>query len=111
MFATTADVAALRAPAHAPVARRGAVAIVAKESRIGKAPVRVPKGVTVKIEGNTVMAKVRLTPARPCACHGLPRLWASAALLFASERVVAACPASARPRLARATAASGAVSL
>jgi hypothetical protein len=59
MFATTADVAALRAPAHAPVARRGAVATVAKESRIGKQPVKVPKGVTVKVEGQKVSAKVR----------------------------------------------------
>ena len=59
MFATTVDVAALRAaPVHASAARRGVVT-VAKESRIGKAPVKVPKGVTVKIEGNTVSAKAR----------------------------------------------------
>ena len=84
MFATTADVAALRAPAHAPVARRGAVATVAKESRIGKQPVKVPKGVTVKIEGQKVSAKVRgHAPASPPWLARRPRMPAPAAAFTA----------------------------
>ena len=79
MFATTADVAALRAPAHAPVARRGTIATVAKESRIGKQPVKVPKGVTVKIEGQKVSAKVRShAPALPPWRARRPRMPAPA---------------------------------
>jgi len=72
MFAATADCIALRPAAQAPQARRGAVATVAKESRIGKVPVRVPKGVTVKIEGQTVSAKARATPSPACTRARLP---------------------------------------
>jgi hypothetical protein len=84
MFATTADVAALRAPAHAPVARRNAVATVAKESRIGKQPVKVPKGVTVKVEGQKVSAKVRRhARASPPRLARRPRMPAFAAAITA----------------------------
>ncbi len=55
------DAAALRsAPAGSASSGRVAFAVVAKESRIGKASVKVPKGVTVTVSpDNSVTAKAR----------------------------------------------------
>lgn len=92
MFATTADVAALRGVPRGASASRGAVVTVAKESRIGKAPVKVPKGVTVKVDGNTVSAKAR----RPA-----PLLSAAAASLRGGDRR-RCCAAAVAPPLQRA---------
>jgi hypothetical protein len=55
------NVAPLKAPVGGAASGRVAFAVVAKESRIGKASVKVPKGVTVtvKAEDNSVTAKAR----------------------------------------------------
>ncbi len=52
------------APAHAAPSGRVALCVTAKESRIGKQPIPLPKGVTIQVEGNTVKAKARATRAR-----------------------------------------------
>jgi hypothetical protein len=55
------SVAPLKAPTPGAASGRVAFAVVAKESRIGKSSVKVPKGVTVtvKSEDNSVTAKAR----------------------------------------------------
>lgn len=46
----------------AAVSRSSRLCVVAKDSRIGRAPITVPKGVTVTLEGQLVRVKVRLVP-------------------------------------------------
>lgn len=49
----------LRAKAAPAASCRTVLTVECKESRIGKMPVPVPKGVTITIENNKVVAKVR----------------------------------------------------
>lgn len=53
------DVRALQPVAPRAAASRCVSLTVAKESRVGKQPVPVPKGVTVKVESGLVTAKAR----------------------------------------------------
>lgn len=43
---------------------RGSLRVEAKESRIGRAPIVIPKGVTVTLDGQTLKVKVRRRLAR-----------------------------------------------
>jgi hypothetical protein len=81
----------LRGPKSAKghAGRSAALVVEAKESRIGKAPVKVPKGVTVTIDGQKVSAKVRRCVQRALAC-------VEPMSLFLRARADAAVPAGAR---------------
>lgn len=48
----------LRAPAPVRAGRAGPVAVAASQSRIGKQPVKIPSGVTVKVDKGVVGVKV-----------------------------------------------------
>ncbi len=52
-------VQAFRSAAGRSSASRSRLTVVCKDSRIGRAPITVPKGVTVTIDGQTVRVKVR----------------------------------------------------
>lgn len=82
------DAAALRGSSGAlgRGSGRGAVVVTAKESRIGKNSVKIPKGVTVTVKDNKVVAKARAAtcekapPARsvpltPLACPRAAWRW------------------------------------
>lgn len=45
--------------------RRGSSVIECKESRIGKAPVTIPKGVKITLTGNNLIVKVRFLKLEP----------------------------------------------
>ena len=82
------DVAQLRSSGESSSqsGRCSAFVVTAKESRIGKNSVKVPKGVTVTVKDNLLVAKAR---------HARPRrLWLWAATLFAD------CPCLLRTRRA-----------
>lgn len=49
---------AFRPAAGGRAPRRAALVVEAKESRIGKKPITIPKGVEVKIDGQHVAVKV-----------------------------------------------------
>ena len=52
---------------------RSTLRVEAKESRIGRAPIAIPKGVTVTLEGQTLKVKV----CRRQCCQSGPPIWGS----------------------------------
>ena len=56
-----------------PVAVRAPLAVVAKQSRIGKKPVPVPKGVTYTLKDNLLAVKVRARPLSRTNSYGAAR--------------------------------------